>query len=247
MTFAKRNILRKIPTGPNPPPPDVMALLASKLSCFFDVRDAVPNGGFYESHKDKITGTVLRAPSSAERPIAAFDGANFRARQVMRITNASNRRLVATAAPNIVPVGVYPEVFAVARVTSAAASGSIVGCGDQGALVNSGAGLWTSGGALRAGVGGTCSVAYVPPSTPSLLCGYYDGASVLLLENNVQIASAAGAGVTTATTQWAVGGFALSFTTTTDAWLAAWGICVPALTTAERDRLLEIVRNDWGF
>lgn len=249
MTFARPQDLKKHYSGPQPAASDVMALLGAKLACYFDTRvSGVTEGGFWRQHTDLARGLTVRALSDATRPVAIVDGANFKGRQVIRNVGGTAQGMVSAGAlSQLAPIGSNVEIFAVARV-SPASVGTVVGCANAAASITSGAQIYTVNGTqLRAAIGVEAVATYSLPATPKLITGRRDGGATILTENVAELAIQAGAGVSQATTQLACGSLATGFVAAAEAFIGAWGICVPALTDAERARLLEIVRNDWGF
>lgn len=250
MTFARPNILRKIPESPPPLTSDYRLLLAGKLRAAWDVRYGGEfAAGVWISHADVVSGIRVAAPSVGERPLAVADGTRFRGRPVIGTTAASGRRMLTRAMPDIVPVGTKPEIFVVARLPNGASqSGNLCGCADATASVTSGASFWTNSTDIVSIAGGQALLPFASTSVHLFSAFADDTAHHMLIDNGQAAEQASGLQpVSTGVVQAAVGGFATGFTTSIDAFVALWGIVCPAMTTAERARLLEIVRNDWWF
>lgn len=251
MTFAKRNILRRIPTGPTPVITDYVQLLGPKLRVAYDVReggDFAP--GAWISHKDLVSGLLVTAPAPAQRPGCIVDGAYFRGRSIIRITFANSLKMINANVPNIVPAGTRAEVYAIARIPSFGGSGNLCGSGDPGAASNSGASMWRASGGvtLNACSGGDVSGPFTDTASVHLLSSHLDASLTRrALVDNVEVGSSGPGLVAFPTTQIAIGGFATGFVSSTDAHVAAWGIVAPPMTDAERAQFLEIARADWGF
>lgn len=249
MTFAKANVLRKIPTGPNPVIWDYKQLLGSKLRAAWDVRVGGEfDDGVWVSHTDVVSGIRVEAPTPAQRPLAQVDGSNFRGRRAIRLTAAGPRKMVTQAMPDVVPVNTRPEVFMVARLPSGVTpSGNLCGCANALADPRAGASFWTNGSALNGVAAGATSVAYADTTGVHLFSAFADDTQSRLLIDNVQVATGALDTTLFATTQAAIGGFATGYIVTNDAFAALWGICCPAMTSEERAQFFAIARADWGF
>lgn len=249
MTFARRDILRKIPTGPNPAANDYLTLLSGKLRALWDPRFGGEFGpGVWLSHTDRV-GSIKLAPPAGGEPLCVLDGANFRGQRIVGITKTPARRMYTQAMPNVVTPGARPEVFVIARLPTAAEVGNLCGCGDVAASSSAGASLWCNGsGNISSIVGsGQATTPITDTANVHLYSSANEGATTSLSIDNVVVATGAGAGAAAITVQAAVGGFQTGFGSTVTAFVALWGIVCPVMTTAERARLLEIARNDWGF
>ena len=244
-------VLRKIPTGPNPPPSDLFTLLGSDLRVFYDTRfggEFAP--GLWTAHRDLVSGLRLSAPSLATRVASAADGSNFKGRQVQRIASAGNTKLTNRFCGNIVPAGSTPEIFMVARVvTFPAAFAQIVGCANAFGSTSVGAQLYVVNATTYASVVGGAQTAatFSDTSAPHIFDSFNDGANSVNLVDNTVISTVPVPATAFDTEQIAVGGLQVGFTISADAFVAAWGIINPPMTSAKRTRFNDILRNDWGF
>lgn len=246
MTWAKPNVLRKIPTGPNPVIWDYRTLLAGKLRAAWDVRYGGEfAAGEWLSHRDVVSG--IRVAPDFSRPTAVPDGTHFRGRRVIGITNIG-RCMNTRDMPNVVPNGSKPEVFLVARLPNGASQfGFLCGCTDASADIQAGASMRTSSGNLSTNAAGNVSVAYADTTNVHLFNAFGEGSAHKQLIDNVEVGSAASFSVINRTTQAGVGALATGFTAGINAFVALWGICCPAMTSEERAQFYAIAREDWGF
>lgn len=250
MTFAPRNILRKIPTGPNPPPSDLFTLLGSKLRVFFDARfggEFAP--GVWTAHADQVSGLRLAAPSPGTRVLCEADGTNFRGVRVQRISSTGDTKLVARGIPaRLLPLSSRSEVFCVARLLTIASS-CICGAADDATTLSSGAQLFGNNASSLGVTNGNTHLTFPfsDTSAPHVFGGANDSGTERAFVDGAQVASGATLGTSFTATQVAVGGFDVGFGTSANAYVAAWGVVMPIMTDAERAIAYSILRNDWGL